>query len=473
MNPVMQKLVEKWSPLLKDLTTDEQVKSTATMLENQEIYLNRLFGVKAPSLLTEGDYSVSAPVNVGIGGNTAGDSEIGANTGTPAGLARYKKIAIPMVRRIFPELLANQLVGVQPMSGPVGIAYALRFRASNAFGQYAEGTELGYNTIDETYTSATTAGAGYELSEGEKLNQPAGALGSTGYDLSTGANSMREIGLTIEQKEVIARTRKLKARWSIEAEQDLSAMHNLDFEEEIMDAMAYEIAAEIDRELVGRIINAAKAGGTLTWNYGAVGTPSVTGADGRWEQEKFRTLYTVIINAAEEIARSTRMGSGNYVIVSPKVAVAMQALPDFSPAPVTADVSALKTGVSLIGTLGNGMKVFRDTFAYSSPANSGRGDFAVVGYKGGRESETGIVYCPYIPVMFSKAAGEESFSPRAGVMTRYGICDHLFGSQNFYRYIAIDLGDAVQTSAGASQVSEGLFYNSGDDTNFGPGNVQN
>jgi hypothetical protein len=166
------------------------------------------------------------------------------------------------------------------------------------------------------------------------------------------------------------------------------------------------------------------------------------------------------------------MGSGNYVIVSPRVAVAMQALPDFSPAPVTADVSALKTGVSLIGTLGNGMRVYRDTFAYSSPANSGGGDFAVVGYKGARESETGLVYCPYIPVMFSKAQGEESFSPRAGVMTRYGICDHLFGSQNFYRYIAIDLGDAIQASAGASQQSEGLFYDSGSDTAYNQSTAQ-
>jgi hypothetical protein len=225
-------------------------------------------------------------------------------------------------------------------------------------------------------------------------------------------------------------------------------MHNIDLEEEMMDLMAYEIAAEIDRELVARIVSAAKAGGTLTWDYGnALGSPGGGTADGRWEQEKFRTLFTVILTAAEEIARATRRGAGNFVIVSPRVAVALQTLPEFDTAPVKADINSLAVGISTIGTL-NGMKVYRDTHSWV--------DYAVVGYKGQKENDSGIVYCPYIPVMFAKATGEESFSPRAGVMTRYGICDHLFGAQNYYRYIDVQglSNSSVQTSTGTATFTD-------------------
>jgi hypothetical protein len=432
MNAVMKNIVNKWAPLLQGLDTDEKVKSTAVMLENQSQFIERQY-------LGENVYSVSTPNNLGIGGVAGmGSSSVGNAGGTPTGIARYKQIAIPMVRRIFPELLAHKLVGVQPMSGPVGLAYALRFRSATArSGGYGVGTELGYNNIDSEFSGSYTTEAG------EGLNEPSGTFGSNG-------STSRQVGMTIEQKEIVARTRKLKAIWSIEVEQDLSAMHSLDFEEEMMDLMAYEIAQEIDRELVGRIINAAKAGGEFTWSYGSVGQPTsgaaLGAADGRWQQEKFRTLYTTILNAAEEIGRSTRMGPGNWCIVSPRVAVALQSLPDFQFSPVKGQVNSLKFGVAEVGSFASGIKVYRDTFAYGSGNGSTGSDFVVVGYKGSRESETGIIYCPYIPVMFQKAIGQDSFSPRAGVMTRYGILDQLFGSQLFYRYINVDLGQGVDGS---------------------------
>jgi hypothetical protein len=462
MNVMMQRLVEKWSPMLEGLETDEKVKTTAMMLENESRYIDKEAGI----LNEAGLYSLSSPSNLGIGGeNGQGTTSVGSEGGTPSGIARYKQIAIPMVRRIFPELLAHKLVGVQPMTGPVGLAYALRFRASTAAGDYAQGTELGYNNIDQSYSGSYTTEVGEQLNETTNYGSSFGGPGSPA--------TSREVGMTIEQKEIVARTRKLKARWTIEVEQDLGAMHNIDFEEEIMDLMAYEIAQEIDRELVGRIVNAALAGGRLTWNYGSVGIQqsgnALQTADGRWQQEKFRTLYTTILNAAEEIARSTRMGPGNWVIVSPRVAVALQSLPDFQFAPVKGTVDPLKFGVAEVGTLGNGMKVYRDTFAYSAtPANALGEDYAVVGYKGGKESETGIIYCPYIPVMFQKAIGQESFSPRAGVMTRYGILDQLFGSQLFYRYIDIQgLGGLGSTNAATIPTTGNYAYDSGTNTVVG------
>lgn len=442
-NIQMDLLVRKWHKLLDGLTTDEQVCSMAKLLENQENYFNAEAGI-APQPLTEGIHTPSTPTNLGIGGTAQGSaSEVGPNSGTQSGIARYKQITIPLVRRIFPELLANQLVGVQAMSGPVGLAYAMRFRDE-------DNNELGYNHVDETYTSATTAGGGYSTAEGEQLDEKVGNLGTTTY------NAMREVGLTVEQKEIVARTRKLKSRWSIEAQQDLKTVHGMDLEEQMMDMMAYEIAAEIDRELVKRLINAAKAGGTITW------APNDT--DARWEQEKFRTLYTTIISAAEEINRSTRMAPGNWVIVSPKVAVALMSLSDFERSPVSSTVDPLRKGVSFIGTLAGGIKVYRDTHSYNavSTATGTDKEFAVVGYKGARESDTGLVYCPYIPVQFARTIGEEAFSPRAGVMTRYGICDHLFGSQNYYRYIDCTAGmneiSSVAHSTGG--IDEGQFYDS-------------
>lgn len=446
MNPVMKQLIEKWHPMLEGLDTDGKVTSTALMLENQSRYID---GASGGILNESGLHTLSSPTNLGVGGQGGSTSEVGADSGTPSGIARYKQITIPMVRRIFPELLAHKLVGVQPMAGPVGLAYALRFRSSTTKGSYDVGTELGYNNIDKDFTGS------YDTHDGERLNEhPNFGMGNLENDNAyTSAHTSPEVGMTIEQKEVVARTRKLKARWSVEVEQDLSAMHSIDFEEEIMDMMAYEISQEIDRELVARLINAAKAGGVLTWDYGTVGVPTsgdaMQTADGRWQQEKFRTLYTTILNAAEEIARSTRMGPGNWVVVSPRVAVALQSLPDFQFSPVSGvKVDVLKFGVSEIGTLGNGIKVYRDTFAY----NAGGTDYAVVGFKGSKESETGVIYCPYIPVMFQKAIGQESFSPRAGVMTRYGILDNLFGSQLFYRYIDVKglsgLGSTSDLSAG-------------------------
>jgi len=240
------------------------------------------------------------------------------------------------------------------------------------------------------------------------------------------------MGLSIESQEIVARTRKLKARWSLEAQQDLANMHNVDIEEELTDLLAYEISAEIDAEVKNNIIALAQVGGVLVWDYTGA-TVANAKADGRWEQEKFRTLYTTMLKASNEIAQATRRGAGNFILASPGVVAALEALEQFAVSSVNTNLSTEVSGVARVGTVGR-FTVYRDMFATA--------DYAVVGYKGPKDNDAGIIYCPYIPLMFSRAVGQENFQPRIGVMTRYGLCNNLFGAELYYRYIDIRNLDA-------------------------------
>jgi hypothetical protein len=449
----MEQLVRKWAPMLEGLNTDRDVRIMSQLLETEDRYFSGQLG---EDVLTEsGTLSTPQPAT-GLGGD-----------GTTSGIARYKRIAIPMVRRVFPELLANQLVGVQPMSGPVGLAYALRFRRDD------NGTELGYNNMDAGFTSRNGTGASDPTAV---QNSPAMAgsatVGTAVNPISAAANTTDgtsaaelwgsapatpgegslgegdqypEVALSIEQKEIVAGTRKLKARWSLEAQQDLAHMHAVDIEEEIMDLMAYEISAEIDREIVNRIRVASVSGGNgnFTWAFDA--TNANTSGQGRWEQEQFRTLYTKLIKMSNDIAISTRRGPGNFVICSPNVVSALESLDRFSVSPVDTALDSSVTGLAMVGTIGR-FKVYRDSFAKT--------DYAVVGYKGAKDNDSGIIYCPYVPVMFHRATGEENFAPRVGVMTRYGICDHLFGAETYYRYLAVDFsGSSVEGVSNAGTLA--------------------
>lgn len=437
-NNATEILLEKWDPMIKHIKSERKAVLTAKLLENEEKWFNK-------QMLSEGVTAEAGPgcsdgtVNQAINGNQ--------------GIAKYMGIAMPLVARVFPELITNDLVGVQPMFTPVGLAYALRYRYNTGD---AAGVEAGYNNVYGQYSgsinasgASVTAGAAiaqYGNQEGiggGNIASITGAgitQGSNGYTTAYGeridtagkvcggeTDQMREMGLTIEKKEISANTRKLKARWSLEAQQDLANMHNVDVEEELTDLLAYEIAAEIDLEIKNRIIFRAVQGGVLTWDYGTVGNANGT-ADGRWEQEKFRTLYTIFLKASNEIAVATRRGAGNFIIASPGVVAAVESLDNFLMSPVSASMNTEVSGVAKVGTLGR-FTVYRDSFAAE--------DYAVVGYKGPKDNDAGILYCPYIPVMFSRTTQVESFQPVIGVMTRYGICDNLFGSENYYRFIKI------------------------------------
>jgi hypothetical protein len=375
------------------------------MLENQHNWLMETTG-----------YSAAGGANIDALGS--------ANYATSG---MFHKIAVPMVRRTFPELVAHDLVGVQPMTGPVGLAFALRFRAGNSNGDYtANTTELGYNTIDSSYSGsfATSAAEGFGSN----------TSGDIGLGIGNGT-AIREVNLTVEKAQIEAQTRKLRSRWSLEVAQDLKAMHGLNLEEEMMDILAYEITAEIDRELIEQIDTTVVAGGTgydYNWSYVAASGTGVPG--GRWEMERYRELYHFILRRAQDIARTTRRGSGNWVVGDPYSIAIFESMASFTIAPVPSNVNTAAVGVSRVGSLDGRITVYRDTFQLIPSF--------LVGYKGPSEYDTGIIYLPYIQLLASRATFEDSFQPAIGLMSRYGIHSHIFGAKEYYRKVRLtDLPD--------------------------------
>jgi hypothetical protein len=413
-----QEIVKRWDRegFLEGIDDSSAKVNTALVLENQFSYLTE------------------------DGGTSIADVSV------------MKKLTIPMVRRVFPGLIAHDLVAVQPMSGPVGLAYALRrHRLSQNGGVEIAGVssdpaDSSYQSPADRYaniegdidkaqpqsgwTGPVTGWAGERIGEDSKLfNSIDGGEGPTTYEA-------QEVGISVISKEIRAWTRKLRARFPIEVQQDLNAMHNIDIRRELTDVMSYEITAEIDQEILAAIKHRAQAGGTLTWNYN-------TTADGRWQIEKYRTLMTIINNAANEIAVANRIGAGNFIIASPRVCSVLESLPEFTIWTQDAKLNTLGTPApnAKVGTVGR-YGVYRDIFATT--------DYACVGYKGTSTNDAGIIYAPYVPVMFDEAKGPESFHTHLGVMTRYAIVSNLFGSENYYRYINISFtGDVADSTAGS------------------------
>ena len=419
MSKYVENLVTKWDGILaegNDISNRKVKRATAVMLENQMNYITG----KSPSI------NESSTIDGAISPDTGNDMYAG--TGNYHSNAEFHKIAIPMVRRTFPELIAHDIVGVQPMTGPVGLAFALRFRADQEYAG-ATNTELGYNTIDPYYSGDQTTSRANTTLDGEELGSNTASTTTDNYlmqpeDRGIGIGSgkqIRELSMTVEKAQVEAGTRKLRSRWSLEVAQDLKAMHGLDLEEEMMDVLAYEITAEIDRELINvmRSVSSNNASST-TWDYQA--------ADGRWEAEKYRNFYNLLIRKANRIAVDTRRGAGNFVISAPSICAALETTSSFTIQPVNTDVNTAVTGVAKIGSLDGRMTVYRDTFATL--------DDVIIGYKGPSEYDTGIIYLPYIQLLVSKAVFEDSFNPTVGLMSRYAIHQHIFGAENYYIQVA-------------------------------------
>ena len=380
------------------------------------------------------------------------------------GDARLPKVLIPMIRRTFPELITNEIVGVQPMSGPVGLAFALRYRyeqdnlahyypdggsgtnpAGSSYGYRSDGDEVGYQKLNTAHTGVSAAGLNglgvhdntAPLSANSDFDFVEDDFGVAAilshFEMGT---NIPQMTLEIEKTAVEAGTRRLATKWSIELEQDIYNMNGIDIDAEMTNAMSYEIQAEIDREMVLRMIqvslNAGSPHGYSLWN------PQE--ADGRWFAERGVDFYAKVVVEANRVAVRNRRGPANFIVATPKVCSILQLLPEFSAFQIGAQIQAHPNGIARVGSLAGQFNIYRDTRTeaqYLSGVRSEPVEYCLLGYKGSEFWDTGLVYCPYIPVMVQRTMGPNDFSPRVGMLTRYGVIDHLFGSQNFYHLIVL------------------------------------
>lgn len=462
-------LLEKWAPVL-DYTSDkvrpiedEHARvTTAMLMENQERWCLEEAGNFAGNGGAFGGGS-------SIGGIYTPPGTIGSNDASYAPQdARLPKVLIPMIRRTFPELITNEIVGVQPMSGPVGLAFALRYRyeadslGANGLDGYAQGPttsskfgvprtaageqELGYQFLDTRFTG-TSAASLTGNSDFNVLGADQGVAALLSQFELTG--NIPQVTVEFSKTAVEAGTRRLAARWSVELEQDLKNMNGLDIDSELTNAMSYEIQAEIDREMIMRMIqtalNAGNPNGYTFWY--------AQSADARWLGERNRDFYSKVIVEANRIAIRNRRGSANFIVATPRVCAILEMLPEFQWMSVNGNVNTQPTGIAKVGTLGGRFTIYRDTRTdaqYLAGQRSNPLEYALLGYKGTEYYDTGLVYCPYIPVMIQRTVGPNDFSPRVGLMTRYGVVDYIFGASLYYHVIIVKgLGEGFQPSSTA------------------------
>ena len=424
------KLMEKWAPVLNEesagtIKDNHRRAVTAAILENQEQAFREEAGMLA-----------EAPTNTNFSATGAAPGVTGAN---------WNPVLIALVRRAMPNLMAYDLAGVQPMTGPTGLIFAMKSRYKTTRGGATADTEAlglqephtpfsgdssvsqdsadaagnkgpsGLSGVSDTDgdSSIVDSGATYVPGVGGGMPTPdAEALGSTG-------SAFAEMGFTIEKATVTAKSRALKAEYSLELAQDLKAIHGLDAETELANILSTEILAEINREII-RTINAQAKIGCRTSNVQTQGIFDLsTDADGRWSVEKFKGLLVQLEREANVIAKETRRGKGNIVVCSSDVATALVAagMLDYAPA-LSTNLQVDDTGNTFAGVLNGRTRVYIDPYAVA--------DYVTVGYKGTNPYDAGVFYCPYVPLQMVRAVGENDFQPRIGFKTRYGMASNPF-----------------------------------------------
>jgi len=402
-----QNLVEKWGPILEhesfSTIADQHKKAvTATILENTE-----------KALLESGDRQLAmSSLLMESPANDASTGGFGAGSTAAGPTAGYDPILISLVRRAMPNLMAYDIAGVQPMTGPTGLIFAMRSRKTSQ-----AGAEVFYNEADTTLagTGAQTGSTG-GVSNTTLFTTGTGMDTGTAEDLGDGT-TMAEMAFSIEKVAVTAKSRALKAEYTTELAQDLKAVHGLDAETELANILQSEILVEINRELVRTIYQTAKQGATGTSSAGIFDLD--VDANGRWSVEKFKGLMFQVEQEANAIAKGTRRGKGNIVICSSDVASALQmaGVLDYAPALNSNSLSVDDTGNTFAGVLNGRYKVYVDPYAGSN--------YMVVGYKGSSAFDAGLFYCPYVPLQMVRAVGENSFQPKI-FKTRYGMVANPF-----------------------------------------------
>ena len=454
---VTEQLRTKWAPVIEhadmpSISDDYRKNVTAILLENQEQYLKE-----------------AAPANFGSG--LAG----GANTnGSHDAVAGFDPVLISLVRRAMPNLMAYDVCGVQPMNAPTGLIFAMKAKYltqggtealfNEASTHFAGGSadHVTNDALDPLLTVSQSAGIGGSTFGGAMTTATAEGLGDVA------ANNFNEMAFSIDRQSVTAKTRALKAEYTTELAQDLKAVHGLDAETELANILSTEILSEINREVIRNIYQTAKLGaqqpdllhkgaGSTGEAIAAGGSAGLSGAyqsngaglfdvggiydleldsDGRWSAERFRGLVYQIEREANVIAKETRRGKGNILITTSDVAsaLAMSGFLNLTPTPQVPGF-ADDTANTFVGTLNGNIKVFVDPYSQVGK------DYCCVGYRGSSPYDAGMFYCPYVPLQMVRAVGEQTFQPKVGFKTRYGMVSNPFVSDG------TDRSDPASTAA--------------------------
>jgi hypothetical protein len=440
-------LQEKWAPVLEhdglDSIKDNYRKAvTAVLLENQESFLKEEAGI-----LNEAAPTMSAGTGGFSGGSTA--------TGPVAG---FDPVLISLIRRSMPKLIAYDIAGVQPMTGPTGLIFAMRSR----YGTTRTGTsnEAFYNEADTEFSAENAAS---DLGRTAQAGSNPGLLNDSGtYNTSDGmptaeaealgdaaSNAFAEMNFSIEKVTVTAKSRALKAEYSLELAQDLKAVHGLDAESELANILSTEVLAEINREVVRTVYKIARPGAQNNTATAGIFDLDVD-SNGRWSVEKFKGLLFQIERDMNAIGHETRRGKGNILICSADVASALSMAGVLDYTPALAGNSGLlpdDNSSTLAGTLNGRIKVYVDPYS----ANVSDRHFYVAGYKGGSAYDAGLFYCPYVPLQMVRAVGQDTFQPKIGFKTRYGLVANPFAegtaqgsgaltanANRYYRRVLVD-----------------------------------
>ncbi len=424
-----ENLQEKWQPVLNhpdlpEIKDNYKKAVTSIILENQEKAMK-----EDASFLSE-----AAPNNSGFGGSNMGG---------------YDPILISLVRRAMPNLIAYDICSVQPMTGPTGLIFAMKSRFTTQ-----GGTEALFNEPDAGFSNDDNAGdltstamtgtnpavlndssAGTYLTGGHDYNSQTGGGMTTAQAEALGDdanNSFAQMAFSIEKSTVTATSRALKAEYTMELAQDLKAIHGLDAETELSNILSSEILAEINREVVRTVYKSAKKGASINTTTAGIFDLD-TDSNGRWSVEKFKGLMFQIERDANVIAQETRRGKGNMLITSSDVASALQmaGVLDYAPA-LNNNLQVDDTGNTFAGVLNGRYRVYIDPYA----ANNAAKQYYVVGYKGTSPYDAGIFYCPYVPLQMVRAVGENTFQPKIGFKTRYGVAQNPFATSDATDVIA-------------------------------------
>jgi hypothetical protein len=455
-------LQEKWAPLLDyqglDTIKDSHRRAvTAVLLENQERFLREqsAFDNGSMSMLME------TPTNSGNAAGASGGFGGGSLAGGPT--AGFDPVLISLIRRSMPNLVAYDLAGVQPMNGPTGLIFAMRSRYTNQ-----TGTEALFNEADTAFSGQSSnfdntdgftngaVGMGTTAQQGTNpgLLNPEGSQTGTTYNVGQGMRTdnaenlgdgsegqFNEMAFSIEKVTVTAKSRALKAEYSLELAQDLKAIHGLNAEAELANILSTEILAEINREVIRTIYSVAESGAQA--NVATAGTFDLdVDSNGRWSVEKFKGLIFQIERDANAIAQQTRRGKGNMILCSADVAsaLAMAGVLDYTPA-LNANLNVDDTGNTFAGVLQGKYRVYIDPYS----ANVSPNQFYVVGYKGSSAYDAGLFYCPYVPLQMVRAVGQDTFQPKIGFKTRYGM-------------VANPFADGLAQGQGALNTNSNVYY---------------